>query len=34
MPDLAGLPIPSNMLIDSELVTKANVDQYTKFGWD
>ncbi len=32
--DLAGLPIPSNMLIDSELVTRDNVDQYAKFGWD
>jgi ribose transport system substrate-binding protein len=32
--DLAGLPLPSNMLIDSELVTKDNVDQYQKFGWD
>ena len=34
MSDMAGLPIPSNMLIDSELVTRENVDQYTKFGWD
>jgi len=32
--DLAGLPIPSNMLIDSALVTKDNIDQYTKLGWD
>lgn len=32
--DLAGLPMPSQMLIDSDLVTKANVDQYAKFGWD
>jgi ribose transport system substrate-binding protein len=32
--DLAGLPLPSNMLIDSELVTKENVAQYEKFGWD
>ena len=32
--DLAGLPVPSYMLIDSELVTKENVDQYAKFGWD
>jgi len=32
--DLAGLPMPSQMLIDSELVTKANVDKYAKFGWD
>jgi ribose transport system substrate-binding protein len=32
--DLAGLPLPSNMLIDSVLVTKANVAQYEKFGWD
>ncbi|MEO6503485.1 MAG: substrate-binding domain-containing protein [Jatrophihabitantaceae bacterium] len=32
--DLAGLPLPSNMLIDSELVTKDNVAQYEKFGWD
>jgi ribose transport system substrate-binding protein len=32
--DLAGLPTPSQMLIDSELVTKENVDQYAKFGWD
>ncbi len=32
--DLAGLPMPSLMLIDSELVTKENVDQYAKFGWD
>ena len=34
MPDLAGLPLPSYMLIDSELVTKDNVDKFTKFGWD
>jgi ribose transport system substrate-binding protein len=34
MPDLAGLPMPSNMLIDSELVTKDNVAQFEKFGWD
>jgi ribose transport system substrate-binding protein len=34
MDDLAGLPMPSNMLIDSELVTKANVAQFEKFGWD
>jgi len=26
--------MPSQMLIDSELVTKENVDQYAKFGWD
>ena len=32
--DMAGLPIPSQMLIDSELVTRENVDQYAKFGWD
>jgi ribose transport system substrate-binding protein len=32
--DLAGLPLPSYMLIDSELVTKENVAQYEKFGWD
>ena len=32
--DLAGLPIPSYMLIDSELVTRENVEQYAKFGWD
>ena len=32
--DLAGLPLPSYMLIDSELVTKDNVAQYEKFGWD
>jgi ribose transport system substrate-binding protein len=32
--DLAGLPLPSNMLIDSVLVTKSNVDQFAKFGWD
>jgi len=32
--DLAGLPVPSQMLIDSQLVTKANVGQYTQFGWD
>jgi ribose transport system substrate-binding protein len=34
MADLAGLPMPSNMLIDSELVTKDNVAQFEKFGWD
>jgi ribose transport system substrate-binding protein len=34
MDDLAGLPMPSNMLIDSNLVTKDNVAQYEKFGWD
>jgi ribose transport system substrate-binding protein len=34
MDDLAGLPLPSNMLIDSNLVTKDNVAQYEKFGWD
>ena len=34
MEDLAGLPMPSNMLIDSELVTKDNVAQFEKFGWD
>ena len=34
LPDLAGLPVPSQMLIDSELVTRDNVDQFTKFGWD
>ena len=34
MEDLAGLPLPSNMLIDSDLVTKDNVAQYEKFGWD
>jgi len=34
MEDLAGLPMPSNMLIDSALVTKDNVDQYESFGWD
>jgi ribose transport system substrate-binding protein len=32
--DLAGLPMPSNMLIDSQLVTKENVAQFEKFGWD
>jgi len=32
--DLAGLPIPSSMLIDSALVTKDNIDQYSKLGWD
>jgi ribose transport system substrate-binding protein len=32
--DLAGLPLPSNMLIDSVLVTKSNVSQFEKFGWD
>jgi ribose transport system substrate-binding protein len=31
--DLAGLPLPSSMLIDSELVTKDNVAQFEKFGW-
>lgn len=31
---LAGLPMPSNVLIDSELVTAENVEQYEKFGWD
>jgi ribose transport system substrate-binding protein len=34
MEDLAGLPMPSQMLIDSELVTKDNVAQFEKFGWD
>jgi ribose transport system substrate-binding protein len=34
MDDLAGLPMPSNMLIDSELVTKDNVAQFERFGWD
>jgi ribose transport system substrate-binding protein len=34
MEDLAGLPMPSNMLIDSDLVTKDNVAQFEKFGWD
>jgi ribose transport system substrate-binding protein len=34
MDDLAGLPMPSNMLIDSELVTKDNVAEFQKFGWD
>jgi ribose transport system substrate-binding protein len=34
MDDLVGLPMPSNMLIDSELVTKANVAQFEKLGWD
>ena len=34
MEDLAGLPLPSNMLIDSDLVTKDNVAQFEKFGWD
>ena len=34
MEDLAGLPMPSNMLIDSNLVTKDNVADYEKFGWD
>jgi ribose transport system substrate-binding protein len=34
MDDLAGLPMPSLILIDSELVTKENVDQYTQYGWD
>jgi ribose transport system substrate-binding protein len=34
MEDLAGLPMPSNMLIDSDLVTKENVAQFEKFGWD
>ena len=33
MEDLAGLPMPSNMLIDSVLVTKDNAD-YEQFGWD
>lgn len=32
--DLAGLPVPSQMLIDSVLVTKDNVAKYAKFGWD
>ncbi len=32
--DLAGLPMPSQMLIDSELVTRENVDAFAKFGWD
>jgi ribose transport system substrate-binding protein len=32
--DLAGLPMPSLILIDSQLVTKENVDQYAQFGWD
>lgn len=32
--DFAGLPVPSQMLIDSKLVTKDNVDQYAQFGWD
>jgi len=34
IPDLAGLPMPSLILIDSQLVTKENVDQYAQFGWD
>lgn len=34
MDDLAGLPMPSQMLIDSELVTKDNVAQFERFGWD
>ena len=34
IPDLAGLPMPSLILIDSQLVTKENVDQFTQFGWD
>jgi ribose transport system substrate-binding protein len=34
MEDLAGLPMPSNMLIDSDLVTKDNVADYEQFGWD
>lgn len=34
IPELAGLPMPSNMLIDSQLVTKANVADFMKFGWD
>ena len=29
---LVGLPMPS--LIDSQLVTKENVDRYTQYGWD
>jgi ribose transport system substrate-binding protein len=32
--DLAGLPMPSLILIDSQLVTKENVDQFSQFGWD
>ena len=32
--DLAGLPMPSLVLIDSELVTKDNVAEFEKFGWD
>lgn len=32
--DLAGLPMPSLILIDSQLVTKDNVDQFQQFGWD
>ena len=32
--DLVGLPLPSSMLIDSDLVTKDNVDAFQKFGWD
>ena len=32
--DLAGLPMPSLILIDSQLVTKDNVDQFAQFGWD
>jgi ribose transport system substrate-binding protein len=34
IPDLAGLPMPSLILIDSQLVTKENVDQFSQFGWD
>ncbi len=34
MDDLAGLPMPSMMLIDSELVTRDNVAQFERFGWD
>lgn len=34
MPDLAGLPMPSQMLIDSVTVTKDNVADYEQFGWD
>jgi ribose transport system substrate-binding protein len=32
--DLAGLTMPSLILIDSQSVTKENVDQYIQFGWD
>ena len=32
--DFAGLPMPSLILIDSQLVTKENVDQFAQFGWD